>query len=454
MISFFHATKPLSLFIIPLLLIVAPAWAALQIEFGQVFGVGKRASTIASADMNGDGAIDLAIANIFSNSITLALNDGDGNFNNMVQVTLQQGLQHPVAVALGDLDNDGRTDIITAQLQNFGLAGQLDPFNTSSLVLLFADADGTYRQTSYPVRGVPSSVRVADVNSDGLLDVVMGNNGEFSFDIVGAGAIIQIDSGIDVLINMGSRVFASPQPIDANGSVVDEIALDFNQDGMTDIVGINQGIPSLDPIRLNLVVTDANITLFRNTPSGIVPLSYLPVPYLPWGVDLADFNGDDLLDLAVTLVGSSDPTNYLSFLGRNASVDLYTNTGNGFTPMLRIPVDGIAYAVAARDFDLDGDVDLVVTAEEIVPGVGGNTLVPKMRLLENDGGNNFTEIAALSVEEEPRFMTVSDFDGDGDLDIAILCTLIDSSDEASAESGRVYVFFNNVQTSVSHWELW
>ena len=85
-------------------------FAAIDMEHGSIFGVGLRASTIASGDLDGDGDLDLAVANIQSNSISIAYNDGNGNFTNIKVVPLEEGRKYPIAVTIGNLDNYAQLD--------------------------------------------------------------------------------------------------------------------------------------------------------------------------------------------------------------------------------------------------------------------------------------------------------------------------------------------------------
>ncbi len=435
-----------------MLLLATPALAAVDIEFGQIFGVGKRASTIAPGDLNGDGSVDFAVANIFGDSVSVVLNDGEGNFSQISEVELENGLKHPVALSVGELNGDGREDIVAAQVQN--IQSSIIPFNSSSVIFFFSNEDGTYTQMAKELRGVPSSVIVHDVDGNGRNDVIVGNNGETAFDFAQSGSIIQIDAGIDVLMNLGDQMFQDAQPIEIEGSVVNEVAFDYNGDGLEDIIAVNQGVPEIHPLTLSLSVRDPNVSLFRGTPTGILPFATIPLDYVPWSLDNADIDGDGLEDVAVTLVGKSDPNNFLSFTGQDASVDIFKNTGAGFTKDSEIPVTGVAYSVMAEDFDLDGDTDFAITAQEVIARPEGNELIPKLRLYENDGNGQFSETGILNLEEEPRYSTVADVDNDGDLDIAVLCTILDAEQPSKAVNGKVYIFINNAVTSIDHWLMY
>ncbi|MEW6238156.1 MAG: VCBS repeat-containing protein [Candidatus Omnitrophota bacterium] len=426
--------------------------AALNINFGQIFGAGLRASTIAAGDLNGDGALDLAIANIYGNSITIAYNNGSARFAKLEEIPLAGGVQHPVAVAAGDLNGDGLVDLAAVQVQY--IDNTITPLRDSGVVFFFNQGDGTFSQSVMDVRGVPSSALIADINSDGQNDVIVGNNGETSFDFVGTGDIVQFDAGVDLFLNQGNNTFAASQSLDADGSVVDVAVLDYNHDGMMDVVGINQGTPSIDPIQLILTVSNPGITLFPGTAAGVKTLGTTGVKYMPWSMGFGDFDKDGNADLAITLVGKSDPTNFLSFLGQDASVELYRNTGSGYAWWKSVPMPGVAYSVQVHDYDLDGDDDLAVTVQEIIVRVDGNELVPSLRLFENDGQGGFTETGSLSLQEEPRYACQGDFDNDGDADLAVLCSIQDSSGIQNAVYGQAYVFINDALTGVVEWELY
>ncbi len=427
-----------------------PTWAELKIELSQIFFTGLQSSTIDSGDIDGDGDIDLVIADIFDHAFTIALNDGTGEFTEIIELPLQNDLLHPVALSVGDLDGDGLDDIAAAQLQN--IENTNVPFTNARFVMLFNNGDGSYEQKSIGMRGVPSSVIITDFNQDGMNDVIVGNNGELAFDLA---SIITFDSGIDLFENQGNRNFTTAQEVEVQGSVVDELAFDFNDDGFLDVVGLNQGIPTITIPELNLILEETNVTLFLGSNAGVNPFVTIPVDFAPWDLDTADFNGDGLTDIAVTLVGQSAPDNVLSFLGQEASVEIMLNTGDTLTPAQSIDLVGIAYSVAAEDFDMDGDVDLLVSVQEVQQVEQGALLVPRLKLFENDNGF-FTEVAALAIEEEPRFSVKDDFDGDGDTDLAVLCTILDAARAENAVSGRVYVFKNNAieDSAVPSWELY
>lgn len=428
--------------------------AAIQFDMSQPVATGLRGSTIAAGDLNNDGHIDLAVANIFSHSISVLINDGNGDFPQVVEVALANDMQHPVAVTVGDLDGDAFTDMAAAHVQN--ITNSSNPLRDSEIIFFFGKADGTFDQTAMPIIGVPSNLLIADINADGRNDVVVGNNGDLSFE---ASAIGQFDGGLYHFVNQGNRAFKAGTPViddDNIGSIVDVAVTDFNKDNRVDVIGIDQGALFIDET-FNVVLIDPTMALFRGASTGFsLGDTYKTDDLKPWSLDINDFDKDGMEDVALAIVGDMDPLSVTSFLGTNASVTIYQNQAGTFSPWQRIPTPGVAFNVQTDDFDKDGDVDVAVSVQEIVRRAEGIELVPSFRIYENVNGE-FTEAANFPIEEEPRYAASGDFNGDGDTDLAVLCTIIDTDRARDAINGRVYVFLNQAVpdiTGVFEWNLY
>jgi hypothetical protein len=120
----------------------------------------------ASGDFNGDGKLDLVVANAEAGgTVSVLIGNGDGTFQ--APVSYRTGGYPPWSVAVGDFNSDGKLDLI--------VTGSLGGFvNTVSLLL--GNGDGTFQApVPYIVGADPLSVAVADLNSDGLLDVAVAN---------------------------------------------------------------------------------------------------------------------------------------------------------------------------------------------------------------------------------------------------------------------------------------
>jgi hypothetical protein len=129
-----------------------------------VYPVGTSPQAIALADVDGDGHLDLITANRDSNDISVLLGRGDGTFHS--QMRFATGI-YPDALATADLNGDGHLDLVTA---NYGET------NTNDVSVLLGRGDGTFlNQVSYPVGDSPVAVAITDVNGDGRPDLIAAN---------------------------------------------------------------------------------------------------------------------------------------------------------------------------------------------------------------------------------------------------------------------------------------
>ncbi len=312
---------PLGLFVgLALLFQVGTVWAALDFEFGQTFAVGKRASTIDAGDLDGDGDLDLATANIFGHSITIAWNDGTGRFSELEEIPLEEGLKYPVALKIGDLDGKGNLDLVVANIQDFNLQQE------AGIIIFFSEQDGTYYKKYHTIDGIPSSIEIADINNDNLNDIVVGNNGVIDFN---QGYFFP--GGVYPYINKGYQIFEEEDEVFANvGSIVDIETFDADQDGTIDVVGVNQG-------ELNILaweMTNFDISCFLNSENGLYYANNKVLNLQPHALDSVDLDGDQQIDIAVSFLGDMD---FISYLGTNTSVDLFRNEGGRFNLMTSIP---------------------------------------------------------------------------------------------------------------------
>ena len=135
------------------------------------FGAGAGTFAVTVGDFNGDGKSDLAAANYTDNTVTVLLGDGTGGFTASATSPFAVGSE-PYSLAVGDLDGDGNQDLAIANSSD------------STVTVLLGNGAGGFTAAVAPVGGAytvganPGSVVVADLNGDGLLDLVTANGGD------------------------------------------------------------------------------------------------------------------------------------------------------------------------------------------------------------------------------------------------------------------------------------
>ncbi|MFO7709625.1 MAG: FG-GAP-like repeat-containing protein [Desulfobacterales bacterium] len=240
-----------------------------------------------------------------------------------------------VAVAVADLDNDGKLDLA---------AGAVEP---GAILILFGDgAGGVSAPHLIPVEGDVRSLAIADVNADGLADIVF--------------SVQRQSSGIRVWLNRGQRRWeAGKSPIDINRYEGLRTG-DINGDGHVDIVAANASSDAQGGIQVWLGNGRGDWAL---GPSPTVTGTFMDV-------SLADFNGDGRLDIA----GSS--------WGLQGSVRVWLNAPGGWTALAPF-ARGSFYGLHAADINGDGRLDLAA-----------GTYKDGVRLFWGDGRGGFREDAA------------------------------------------------------------
>lgn len=334
-------------------------------------GGAPRAATL--GDVNGDGHLDLVAVNAApsgsKSNVSVLLGRGDGTFE--TQVTYAVG-DSPYAVALGDIDSDGRVDLVTAN------AGSDD------VSVLLGRSDGVFlTQVSHPVGDSPQTVTVGDVNGDGHLDLVTGDD---------------LGRSVSVLLGRGDGTFQSRGIYYSGWADPASLAVgDFNDDGCLDLVTATLG----------------GVSILWAHGDGTFPTrqSYA-VGHSPTAAALGDVNGDGRLDL-VTAGG---------VYGGKVSVGLGLGDATFQTP--------VSYAVGgAPEFLALGDVNGDGCPDTVTADAWSN----KVSVLLGHGAGTFQMPVTYTVGSSPASGGLGDVDGDGHLDVV---TASRSSDSVSVLRGR------------------
>jgi hypothetical protein len=123
---------------------------------------GSHPQAVAIGDLNGDGKPDLAVTNVDANNVGVLLNQGDGTFAAVVPYTT--GGLYAASVALGDLNGDCKPDLAVVNE------------HSNNVGVLLNQGDGTFAAAvNYTVGPGPNTVVLGDLNGDGKLDVAVSN---------------------------------------------------------------------------------------------------------------------------------------------------------------------------------------------------------------------------------------------------------------------------------------
>lgn len=325
-----------------------------RIDYGGL----NRPKGVIAADFNGDGRIDLAVANqgnpgALNDSIAVLLNMGGGVFG--PQILLHTG-EAPYGICAADLDGDGNPDLVAANRSG------------NTVTVLKNEGGGSFVNTSSPEVGLlPTDVRAADFDRDGDLDLVASNI---------------LTTNVSVLLNKGDGSFLpkADYPVSDAGNAV--CPVDLNGDGFPDLAVAG-------PFGVDLLINDGDGTFH---PGGQIG-SGTSRNY----VNAADFDGDGDADLVTTDLFDS-------------RISVFLNNGDATFP------DAVVYTIPdwgdqvdPADLDNDGDIDLAVSLN----------FTGQLTVLLNDGAGNLSIEETYEAGDRSVGVCAADFNGDGDIDVAV-----------------------------------
>ncbi len=263
--------------------------------------------SIITADFNGDGKADLATVDQFQSQVSIILGNGDGTFQGHKEYATGT---KPVALAAGDFNGDGKLDLVVVDS------------NASEVSILLGNGDGTFQaHKEYPTGGGPSAVAVGDFNGDGKLDLAVVNNS---------------DNTVSILFGNGDGSFQVGVPYPTAIAPNSVVTGDFNGDGVLDLaVGTSNKAVSV-------LLGNANGT-FQNHKEYTIGANAVVVA-------AADMSANGKL----SLISANLNDNSVSVLGGN---------GDGtFKSASTFPVSNGPTGLTVGDFNKNGKLDIAVAA--------------------------------------------------------------------------------------------
>ncbi len=228
---------------------------------------------------------------------------------------------------------------------------------------------------NYPAGGSPTTAAVQDFNNDGVSDIA------------------SVNGDISVFLNNGDGTFGKAITFAVGPGAADVASADLNGDGNADLV-VTDGIDSA-----NVVLGNGNGTF---GPSSTISLQNTPL-----GIAIADFNDDGILDLAIATSA------HVSSQGK---VAILLGSGDGrFAPPVYYDLTHNGSRLVAADLNHDGKLDLAVA-------VNRSPARNALAVLLGNGDGTFQPVVT-SVAGSSHDIAAADFNGDGNVDLALVAYL-------------------------------
>lgn len=389
--------------------------------------VGTSPGAVAIADLDKNGLPDIVVFNAGTNDLTILLQGPAGTFT---ATTIASGLTAPganatLSLALADVENTGNLDILYASSTSaqYSVVKQWSPgnfiagaggypyalpANPTGLAVADVNSDGKVDLIASTANGVavivsqatpaaqtfaagtnPSALALGDVNGDGQIDIVVANKGSNNVSVLlGAGS------------NATTATFAAAVNFAVGTAPGSVVLADLDGDGSLDIVTANSGASNLSYLQ--------NQTSRRGTTPKFAAAVSQTTGGAPTGIVAADFDRDGSVDL-VTVDATTPDFTFLPF-ARNAHVPSFVS---GATTSLSSATSSATYSkIFVLDLNDDGKID-VVACDDRVSGTGAFDI-----FLGSGGGQFAAPTKPAGLPAFLRGVVIGDFDGDGVLDIA------------------------------------
>jgi hypothetical protein len=356
------------------------------------FPTGDGPRSVSIDDFNGDGKPDVAVANTYSNTVSILLNTtptGATTPTFAPKVDLNTGAA-PNSVSIGDFNGDGKRDVATANYNGYTTSILINTTGTGATTPTFAP------KVDLNTGGKSVAVSIGDINRDGSPDVVVAN--PFSKTSIHLNA---------TATGAAAPTFAPKVDFPTADSVFWIGMDDFNGDGSPDVATAN-GNSNTISIHLNTTTTGATTPTFA-------PKADLNTG-LGGSFSIGDINGDGSPDVAVANIFSETTSIFLNT----------TLTGSltpTFAPKTDFTTGSLPNSISIGDINGDGKGDLAVANRYS----NSNTVSILLNTaLTGATTPSFAPKVDFPTGTEPFWVSMGDFNSDGKRDVAVVNRMSDT----------------------------
>jgi len=330
---------------------------------------GPKPTNVVVADVNGDGKPDIVVANYGCTAVgscqmgTIGVLLANGNGTFQPAVTYSSGGYVTTSVAVADVNHDGTLDLVVANFCGGGIPvaynGSTECTSSGTIGVLLGNGDGTFKPVvTYSSGGYAWAISIADTNGDGKPDVLVAGLASFSA-ATNFGCNPGYCASVGVLLGDGNGSFTFQANYSVGSSQLGSVSMavaDINGDGRKDVVvgNVCAGSSTTTPGASNCADATASVLLGNADGTFRAGATYdLAGPYYPQ-VRLADMNGDGKADLIVnrSCLVAGCPTGELSVWAGNGDGSFQTFALDNYYHNI--------FTFTVGDFNGDGKQDLAL----------------------------------------------------------------------------------------------